>query len=160
MFTPSPHYPLPFPPQCAAALLLADRVEGLLTRFCDTHPDEKPELLIRAARAVWNLTAVRKTIYLFSNPGADRRHKRGKSDATMTFIEHRVQELHDWVTEYQRLVRAVKAGSQFVVTPSGGSSNNSSSPFVLPPSDGTSSALGVPPSAGEKHFEEWTILRS
>ena len=91
MFTPSPHYPLPFPPQFAAAALLADRVEGLLTRFCDTHPDEKPELLIRAARAVWNLTAVRKTIYLFSNPGADRRHKRGKSDATMTFIEHRVQ---------------------------------------------------------------------
>ncbi len=122
MFTLPPQYPTPLPPALAGAAALADRVEGLLNRFCDSHPDENPELLIRAARAVWNLTAVRKTIYLLTNPGADRRHRRGKPDATMTFIEHRVSELHDWVAEYQRLVIAMKRNpSQFVVTPSGGS---------------------------------------
>ncbi len=120
-FAPTIPVPSILPPAFAGAALLADRVEGLLTRFCDSHPDEEPELLIRAARAVWNLTAVRKTIYLFTNPGADRRHRRGKPDATMTYIEHRVSELHDWVAEYQRLVRAMKQGTQFVVTPSGGS---------------------------------------
>ncbi len=35
----------------------ATRVEGLLTRFCENHPDEDPELLMRVGRAVWNLTA-------------------------------------------------------------------------------------------------------
>ncbi len=121
-FSPAIPYPDTLPPQFAAAAALATRVEGLLTRFCDTHPDEDPELLIRAGRAIWNLTAVHKTIYLLTNPGADRRHRRGKPDATMTYIEHRVSELHDWVAEYQRLVRAMKQDpSQFVVTSSGGS---------------------------------------
>ena len=107
-FAPTIPVPSALPPSLAGAALLADRVEGLLPRLCDSHPDENPELLIRAARAIWNLTAVRKTIYLLTNPGADRRHRRGKSDATMTYIEHRVSELHDWVAEYQRLVRAMK----------------------------------------------------
>ncbi len=121
MFTPPPQYPTPLPPDLAAAALLADRAERLLTNFFDTHPADKPELVIKASRAIWSLTAVRKTIYLLVNPGADRRHKR-KPDATMTYIEHRVQELHDWVAEYQRLIFAMKRNpSQFVVTPSGGS---------------------------------------
>ncbi len=127
-FAPAIPYPATLPPQFAAAAALATRVEGLLTRFCDTHPGDDPELLIRVGRAVWNMTAVHKTIYLLANRGADRRHRRGKPDPTMTFLEHRVSELHDWVAEYQRLVRAMKQNpSQFVVTPSGGSSSESSS---------------------------------
>ncbi len=121
-FAPAIPYPATLPPQFAAAAALATRVEGLLTRFCENHPDEDAELLMRVGRAVWNLTAVHKTIYLLTNPGADRRHRRGKPDPTMTFLEHRVSELHAWVAEYQRLVRAMKKNpSQFVVTPSGGS---------------------------------------
>ncbi len=107
-FAPAIPYPDTLPPQFAAAAALATRVEGLLTRFCENHPDEDAELLMRVGRAVWNMTAVHKTIYLLAFPGADRRHRRGKPDPTMTFLEHRVSELHDWVAEYQRLVLAMK----------------------------------------------------
>ena len=85
MFTPPPQYPTPLPPDLAAAALLADRAERLLTNFFDTHPADKPELVIKASRAIWSLTADRKTIYLHVNPGADRPNKR-KPDATMTYI--------------------------------------------------------------------------
>ncbi len=153
-FAPTIPVPSALPPALAGAAMLADRVEGLLTRFCDSHPDENPELLIRAARAIWNLTAVRKTIYLLTNPGADRRHRRGKPDATMTYIQHRVSELHDWVAEYQRLVRALKRNPELLTqTPVSPpiEAPKSPTPHVVPPSggilDSSSSSLGTPVSA-------------
>ncbi len=132
---PYPSY-LPAPISHIAAI--AERAEAHLLSFFHNVPAPTLEQVHLSTQALWRLMSVRKTLHLLIFPGADKRHRRGKKDETLTYLELRTRELQDYLAQFQSLNRSLRKKPEFGVPPSGGSSNDSSS--IASPSSSASSA--------------------
>ena len=149
-------YPAYLPAPISHIAAIAERAEAHLYNFFTSVHNPTIEQVALSTQALWRVMAVRKTLHLLIFPGADKRHRRTKSDPTMTYLEHRTAELQDYLAQFQSLTRSLRKkpestpsdAQQPEVPPPAGTPSNSSSiaensseaqpSFVVTPSGGSS----------------------